>query len=201
MHIWLIKKVSVCWKETKGMLKTMELRHTWPNIQIPFEFFECHERGNMVFWQTLSAWKHGSAWKCVHRNASPAGKYWFGLCDLTLTKCIDSFMSWVCYLMSFYWTFIQQLSTWLFKGKDQLLFYFTSNWSSDTCTLMPSSILSHVFFWKPNQSWKNNGNESDPQHIQYKTITISCIKDKFIHMYAHMLTFDTYCTVCMCALF
>lgn len=32
-----------------------------------------------------------------------------------------------------------------------------------------------------------------------KTVTISCIKDKFIHMYAHMLTFDTSCTVCMCA--
>ncbi len=68
----------VCWKETKGMLKLMELQHTWPNIQIPFEFFDCHERKNVVCWQT-SACEHGSA--SVNINASPAGQYlWVWIC-------------------------------------------------------------------------------------------------------------------------
>lgn len=134
MHIWLIKKsIIVCWTETKGMLKFMELQHTWPNIQIPFEFFDCHERMYMVCWQT-SACEHGSAWNLV--NVSPVGKYfsvWIVWSDVQKVHQ-QFYVMYVCYLMSgcLYWTLIQQLLKWLSKGKDSafFFFFFTSNFRS-----------------------------------------------------------------------
>lgn len=101
---------------------------------------------------------------------------------VTITKCINGLMSALpdeLLLILDTYTAVINMSD-FFKGRK-----------------VPSSCL------QPQQSLcstSDQGNETDPLHVRYKTITISCIKDKFIHMYAHMLTFDTYCTVCMCAL-
>lgn len=93
---------------------------------------------------------------------------------------------------------IQQLLTRLLKGDDSsVLLYLPLR------RRRPERRRAHSAFPLPLRSfgavcWRRNGTE--PLHIRYKTITISHIKDKFIHMYAHMLTSDTYFTVCVCAL-
>lgn len=92
----------------------------------------------------------------------------------------------------------------IFKGKDSLvvglfLLYIQLFCSESHCNAS-QHFVSSFHGGQIKSLWSYEEMKTDPLHIQYKTITISCIKDKFIHMYAHMLTFDTYCTVCMCAL-
>lgn len=65
--------------KSKGMLKCMEIQHTPPNIQIPFEFLYSHVKG------TCSA-HTGSASSFLSRNISPIcnepiGLMWI-VCDV-----------------------------------------------------------------------------------------------------------------------
>lgn len=113
MHIWLLfcnwkkKKASLLNGKKKKIKGMLEMHGTTTYMakysKIPFEFFDCHEGKN-------ADKQLGSA--SVNINASPVGKILVGLCEVTVTKCINSLMS-MCYLMSrcLYWTLIQQLLT------------------------------------------------------------------------------------------
>lgn len=106
------------------------------------------------------------------------------------------------YLMNgcLHWTHTAVINTTVQRRFVCFLYLPLQQWRPVRRHASPTFCFFFFLFLSRAVCWRSSWKETEPLHIRYKTITISCIKDKFIHMYAHMLTSDTYFTVCVCAL-
>lgn len=177
------RKKVIVFDELRGNVETEQ--QTRPNSRIPFFFFappldllDCRpsEGGPLV--DAEASWTEQSAWADQRRCT----------CVYLMNGCNTEH--------------IQQLLTRLLKGDDSTVFLHLRLRRRSG---RPERRRAHSALPLPLRSfgavcWRSSWNGTEPLHIRYKTITISHIKDKFIHMYAHMLTSDTYFTVCVCAL-
>lgn len=106
-----------------------------------------------------SARKRGSAWNSWNINASPVlGKYlsvWIVWLDLNKVHQ-QLYVMYLRYLMSgcLYWTLIQQLLTWRFKGKDKLFFLYIQllQWCALQC-LSASPLKFYGAKWMLMELW------------------------------------------------